>query len=325
LSRHTLRNAAIAVAVLAPGPYVVLKLMWLSGSTIGTTSAAGASEMHDPRFVVGNLITVALVLTAVGFVIALTRPTALRLPAGLVLVLGAGATGLLAPILLGLPLGLVVQHAVDGALRQADDTGLAPWVFGVVYTGFGLLGAAMAAVVMSYVVERWGDLIAQAPPRPSPLATALGAIGLLPFAAAMTAWGAFGPGTYGPGRMELPAQRTVLVVSGVLALAAFLAPWLRRSARRWARSAWLLTWAGACTAALQAPTHVLLAQGGDVRPVVAAVAVLTTPGAAAYGLGLLRRHLALLDSRPRVPAGESRQFPEGRTAPGPRDVETRGT
>jgi hypothetical protein len=90
-------------AALAVGPYLLLKLAWLGGSTIGITGPAGTAEMTGSRFVVGNVITVGLMLVAVAFVVALTRPSARRVPGWLVLVLGAGATGLLVPILLGLP------------------------------------------------------------------------------------------------------------------------------------------------------------------------------------------------------------------------------
>lgn len=295
-TRLPLRQLALTVAIVAVVPYVALKLMWLNGSTIGTTSGAGAAEMSNTRFVVGNVVTVALVLVALAFLIALTRPWARRVPAWLVLVLGAGATGLLAPTMLGVPLGLGVQLAVEGSVRPADDTGLAPWVFGTVYSGFGLLAVAMAVLVAAYVLDRWGHLVAEPPRRPSSVATLAGAIGLLPFGVAMICWGVFGPGASGPQGMDLPAQRTVLVVTGALCVAAFVVPFLGEWARRWPRCAWLVTWTGACTSALQAPAQILLAHGGDVRPVVALIAVVAIPGSGIYGLRLLRRHLATTDN-----------------------------
>ena len=106
MSRHRpLERAALAAAVAATVPYLVLKVMWLSGSTAGMRHAA-EDEMHSTRFLIGNTVTIVLMLAGVGLIVGLTRPRAERVPAGLVLVLGAGATGLLAPILLGLPLGL---------------------------------------------------------------------------------------------------------------------------------------------------------------------------------------------------------------------------
>lgn len=293
--RRPLHQAAVSVAVVATVPYVVLKLLWLSGSTIGMTDDAGAAEMRGARYVAGNVITVLMVLTALAFVVALTRSWARRVPAWLVVVLGAGATGLLAPILLGLPLGLGIQLAVEGYVKPADDAGLAAWVFAVVYSGFGLLAVAMAVLVAAYVLERWGHLITAPPRPPAPLATVAGVIGLLPFGAAMTYWGVVGPGTTGPEGMDQLAQRTVLVVTGALSIAALAVPLLGDLVRRWPRSAWLVIWTGACVGALQGLALTLLAQGGDVRPVVAVIALVATPGSCIYGLSVLRRHLPHTD------------------------------
>ncbi len=291
-----LRRAALAAAVLATLPYLVLKLMWLNGSTLGMTDHHGSDQMNGTRFVVGNSVTVLLMLVAAAFVVALTRPWANRVPARLVFVLAAGATGLLSPILVGLPVGLAIEVWTRGAVGPAEDTGPAPWVFGVVYSGFGVLGLAMAVLVVLHVLERWGTLIAEPPPRPSRMALLGGALGLLPFGAAMTYWGVAGPGTSGPQGMDLPAQRTVLVVTGMLSVAAFVVPALSDSARRWPRLAWLITWTGCCVAALQAPTQILLAQGGEVEPAVAVIAVLAVPGACIYGLSILRLRLYRVSS-----------------------------
>jgi hypothetical protein len=287
--RLPLQRAVLSAAVLAALPYLVLKLMWMTGSTIGMTSEAEANEMDTTRFVAGNIATVVMMLVAVVFVTALTRPWGRRVPAWVVLVLGGGATGLLAPILLGLPLGLGIQLAVQGEAKPAADAGLAPWVFGIVYGGFGLLAVAMAVLASSYVMDRWGHLITEPPRPPSPLATLAGALGLLPFGAAMTYWGVFGPGTSGPQGMDLPAQRTVLVVTGVLSVAAFVTPFLFTRATRWPRLAWLVTWTGCSIAALQGPTLILLAHGGDVQPAIALIALLATPGSCVYGLRVLHR------------------------------------
>ena len=292
MSPHPLRRAALSLAVAAIVPYVALKLMWLSGSTVGLTEAASAEEMDDARFVAGNLITIGLMLVAIAFLVALTRPSARRVPAWLVLLLGAGATGLLAPILLGLPVGVGVQLAADGHVEQADDGGMAGWVFAVVYSGFGLLAVAMAVLVAAYAVDRWGHLMVAPPPPPSPLVALAGALGLLPFGAAMLWWGVVGPGDAGPQGMDLPAQRTVLVVTGILCVAAFVVPFLSARARRWPRTAWLVLWTGCCVSALQGPAEVLLAHGADVRPTVALIAILAVPGSCAYGVLTLRQHLS---------------------------------
>ena len=291
LTTRTLRTVGSAVAVVATLPYLVLKLLWLGGSTVGVTSDAGLAEMHSSRFVVGNLVTVGLMAVAAGFAVALTRPWAHRVPAKIVFTLGAGATGLLAPILVGMPIGLVLQLALNGDIKPGDDSGLAGWVFGIVYIGFGLLGLAMAVLVVDHVRSRWGLLMSAPPASPPRAAAVAGAVGLLPFAAAMTFWGIAGVGEGGPQGMDLPAQRTVLVVSGLLAAAAFVAPFATSAAQRRPRTAWLLTWTGCCVTAIQGPAQLLLAHGGEIQPGVAAVAALSTPGACAYGLGVLRGRL----------------------------------
>ena len=293
-----LRRMALYAAALATLPYVVVKLMWLGGSELGMTGREGAEEMSGTRFVVGNVLTVVLMAAALAFLVALTRPWARRVPARLVFVLGAGATGLLAPILLGLPLGIAVQLVIEGSVKPDDDTGLAPWVFGVVYSGFGLLAVAMAILVAAYVVDRWGRLLTQPPPRPSSPATLAGALGLLSFGAAMIYWGVAGPGTTGPQGMDQPAQRTVLAATGAMSIAALVVPLLGDRARRWPRTAWLVTWTGACVCTLQAPTQILLAQGGDVRPGLALIALVATPGSCFYGLAVLRRHLSTAAQEP---------------------------
>lgn len=43
---------------------------------------------------------------------------------------------------------------------------MAPWVFGVVYCEFRLLGVAMAVLVIAHVLDRWGSLISQPPTTP---------------------------------------------------------------------------------------------------------------------------------------------------------------
>jgi hypothetical protein len=280
------------VALVATVPYLVLKVMWLAGSDVGVSGGSTVDEMDSTRFEVGNTVTVVLMLVAAGFVVALTRPSAEKVPATLVLVLGAGATGLLAPIVLGLPVGMVVQSVAEGNPGPSEDAGLQPWVFGVVYSSFGLLALAMGVLLLSHAARRWASLIADPPEPPGGLATLVGAIGLLPFAVAMIAWGSVGPGASGPQGMDQPAPRTVLVVTGLLSGAAFVLPYASRFARRWPGFTWLAVWTGCCVAALQGLAHLLLAQGGRAEPVVAAVALLSTPGAGVYGICLLRGALA---------------------------------
>jgi hypothetical protein len=120
----------------------------------------------------------------------------------------------------------------------------------------------------------------------------VGGLGLLPFGAAMLWWGVFGPGSTGPQGMDAVVQRATLVVTGLLAVGGFLAPLLPGIARRGPRLAWLALWVGCTTAALQAPSQVLLANAGHPTPAILLIGLLTVPGSCMYGLLVLRGHLA---------------------------------
>jgi hypothetical protein len=115
--------------------------------------------------------------------------------------------------------------------------------------------------------------------------------GLLPPATAMVFWGIAGPGESGPQGLEGSAQRTVLVVTAALTMGALLVPTARRWGARRPRLAWLVVRSGCCVAALQGPTQLLLAQGGELQPAVAVVAALATPAACLYGPAILRLRL----------------------------------
>lgn len=300
----SLQRAAIITAIVAVLPYLAFKVLWLSGSSVGSTTSAGGEGMLAPRFLIGNTITLAMMVVGVAFVVALTRPWARRIPAPVVFVLGAGAAGLLGPILLGLPPGILIQALIEGEVRLAEQR-MHPWVFGLVYAGFCALGVAMAIVVGAYVIRRWGDLLNTPPPAPSPTMIVCGALGILPFSCAMAFWAIAGPGSTGPQGMEQPAQRMVLAVTALLGFLCLLCPMFSRYLGRWPRAAWLVTWTGCCVVALQGPTQILLAQGGEIAPVVVGIAALATPGASLFGLAVLRTHLRRL-GRTHVPSSRDR-------------------
>ena len=106
--------------------------------------------------VVGNNVTIGLELLAVGLALALTSAWGRRVPAWLMLGFGAGATGLLAPILLGLPIGSILQLAVDGDVHTAGMDHLSPWVFATVYGGFGVMAVGILTLAWRYATTRWG-------------------------------------------------------------------------------------------------------------------------------------------------------------------------
>lgn len=302
--RSRTQIVALLLVVVAVVPYITLKLLWLGGATIGLTSSAALTELHSGRMMAGNGITIVLELLAVGLALVLTRPWGRRVPAWLVVGLGAGATGLLAPILLGLPLGGVLQLVVRGNVHTGGMDNMSPWVFALAYGGFGLLAIAIALLAWGYALARWGYILDGPPPRPAGWSILVGAFGLLPFAAAMLWWGLLGPGTTGPQGMDALAQRTALVVTGLLAAAGFAAPLLARASARQPHAAWLIAWAGCTTAALQGPTEVLLANGGHPPPAIILIALVTTPASCAYGLLVLRRRTTDLKRTDAQPADQ---------------------
>jgi hypothetical protein len=283
---------ALGLLVIAVVPYIALKLLWLTGASIGVRNETALAELHSTRMIVGNNVTILLELMAVGLALALSSGWGRRVPAWFMIGVGAGATGLLAPILLGLPVGSVLQLAVQGDVRTGGMDHLSPWVFAIVYGGFGLVAVGIVVLASRYAAARWGHVLRQAPGPPPVWVRVAGGLGLLPFGTAMLWWGVFGPGSTGPQAMDAVVQQATLVVTGLLAVGGFLAPLLPGISRRRPRLTWLAIWVGCTTAALQAPTHVLLADGGHPSRAMLLIGVLTVPGSSIYGLLLLRRHPA---------------------------------
>ncbi|WP_446666715.1 hypothetical protein [Flexivirga sp. B27] len=289
------RPVALWIAAAAVAPYITLKLLWLGGSTIGLRTTAATDELHSTRMVIGNGVTIGLEALAILLVVGLTRPWGRRAPAWIVLGLAGGATGLLAPILLGLPAGGILQVALDGNLHTSGMDEMAWWVFALVYGGFGLLAVVIAVLAWRYFLIRWGEVLQRAPRRPQAWVVAVGAVGMLPFAGAMLGWGVFGPGTDGPPQMQEVAQRLAVAVTGVLVAIGYAAPLLRRFATRRPRATWLAVWTGCTTAALQGPTEVLLANHGQPSVAMVVLGCVAPPAAAAFGWSVLRGSTA---SRP---------------------------
>lgn len=284
------RRVTAAIAVLALLPYAVLKVMWLAGSRIGMVPGAGPSHMHDARMEIGNVVTLVLAAIGVVVVLALSQRWGLRTPWWVIVLPAAVATGALAPIALGLPIGVVLQAAIAGDVSSGGEGDLLPAVFAVVYGGFALYGIALAALFADYAHRRWGALLS-APPRalrpPAARVAAVAALGA--FAAAAVFW-ALAPSGAGLAGWESLAQRTVLVVVALLTLLGGAALATASPARP--RTRWALGWIGCSTAAVQGPTLLLLANDATIDPLLLAVTILATPAAAWLGLSALRRGAA---------------------------------
>ncbi|WP_431925747.1 hypothetical protein [Amycolatopsis tucumanensis] len=266
--------ATIAACV----PYLALKVMWLSGSSAGAATAAGAAELLDARHLVGDVITGLMELAAIALVLALTFPWGRRLPR--VLALGPiwAATGLLAPIALGLPVGLVAQVVLGGSPAPADN-GLQGWVYAVVYGGFVAQAVGLLAAFVGYARDRWPVVFRirvpdLAPRRPGPLVTPA-AVVVLGYAAMLLVWSVSGARWSGPAGFETAGQRSFLLAQGLLvaggAVAVLSLVRRRGSGRVLPRVA--VAWAGTGVAVTSGPTHIALSNNGAVSALFAAVSL----------------------------------------------------
>lgn len=154
-SPSRVRVALAAVAVLATLPYVGLKVLWLTGSTIGLKDpdalSGGAMEA-------ANAITLLMELTAAGLAVALVLDVGRRIPGFLVQVPMFVGTGLLGGILVLLPIeairAVVSSPSTEQTVAAGDDP-IEGWVYSMVYGGFGVLGLSLLAIFALHSWDRW--------------------------------------------------------------------------------------------------------------------------------------------------------------------------
>lgn len=289
------RRGVAVLAVAALLPYTVLKLLWLGGSQIGMVPGSGPGHMQDARMEIGNAITVVLAAIGVVVVLALTGRWGQRLPWWTLVIPAAAATGALAPIALGLPIGALLQALLEGTVRSGGEGNLTGWVFALVYGGFAVFGIALALLFADYVSRRWSPLL-DAGPRPPRRrwSRVLTVITFVLFAGAMLFW-AFVSGSLRLAGWESVAQRVVLVVVALLTLlgCAVLLPPDDRSRHR---MRWMLGWIGCCTAAVQGPVMLLLANDATINPALLAVTLVATPAAVWLGLSAIHRTAHVVSS-----------------------------
>lgn len=154
------RGVLRAIAVAACLPYLALKAAWLAGSTVGVPDGSVLLE-HRTALTVANGVTFLMDACVIVLALAFTRPWGARLPAWLLAVPAWVATGLLTPIMTGLPVQLLLG-ALGGSSNGsgASDDGSEPflhaWVYLVVYGGFLVQGLALGALFALYARDRWG-------------------------------------------------------------------------------------------------------------------------------------------------------------------------
>lgn len=295
-----LRAAVRYVTIVSCLPYLTLKVLWLSGSTAGAADTAGVAEMADLRHIVGNLVTVGMELVAIVLVLAMTSPWGRRLPALAVLAPIWVGTGLLAPIALGLPLGLVAQGFVDGSSALTDN-GLHGWVYALVYGSFIAQAVGLLAAFLGYARDRWPEVFRMRTTqlraitrRKRRLATIAATIAT-GHAAMLVVWSVAGPRWGGPAGFETVPQRVFLLVTGLLVLAGAVA--VHALLWRWSTGRLLpplaLAWIGTGVTVTSGPTHVALSNHGNAGMLLVSISLVATLSALLLA-GLLRPALSRL-------------------------------
>ncbi|MFD2795328.1 hypothetical protein ACFS27_17345 [Promicromonospora vindobonensis] len=161
-TRRTLRRLAF-VAVLAALPYLVLKLAWGLGSTIGANGDSFdgvtlASPGYGDTVVMGAASVFASVVMGAGVIPATTRQRVLHAVSG---TLGVIGSLMLLPVsVAGVVLMVVAPPAADGELMA--------WIFYLVYGCFIVWGLTLAPLTALYLRATRRDCRRHRPAAPSP-------------------------------------------------------------------------------------------------------------------------------------------------------------
>lgn len=237
------RRTAAIVAVAAMLPYLTLKILWLTGSSLGVSDPG---LMTDPAMIGLNAMTFGMDAVALLLALAFTARWGMRLPAPLVLLPLWVGTGLLSVIVVAAP--LVVASAGTAAFSVGP---IAPWVYMTVYSGFLTQGIGLMAAFALYARDRWPapfttatDLAFPSPTRPLqailawsalPVAVVVGGVRLV--------WAFQGP----PTAAVQNGLKGLLAVAGAAALVALVrrrghGPFRRPLVLAWLGSGSLFGW-----------------------------------------------------------------------------------
>lgn len=126
-----LRRWICVATVVSCLPYLLLKIAWIFGWTIGVDDAQFADTMR-----VANIATAGMELTAILIAVGLVAPWGKRIPAVLLAFPMWVATGLLVPVAVGSVLGGAIQAVTGGGNAYSGNDAMEGWVFAVVYGGF---------------------------------------------------------------------------------------------------------------------------------------------------------------------------------------------
>lgn len=149
------------VAVASALPYLVLKVIWLGGGTLGVTDTR---LMRETSMVVLNATTAGMDVVGIALALAFAHGWGARIPAWLLLPPMWVATGLLARFVLGVPIA-VVLFALAPDSRPAITAGpVQGWVYALVYAEFAGLGTGLMVAFHFYARMRWPERSRSMPP-----------------------------------------------------------------------------------------------------------------------------------------------------------------
>jgi hypothetical protein len=219
----TLRRRICIATILVCLPYTLLKVAWVSGWSLGV-SMEGFTDTTR----VANGVTGAMDLVAILLAVAFVAPWGRRIPAFLMAFPAWIATGLLAPVAVGVLIGTPLQLATGGGNPFTRDDGLSPWVFALVYGGFVLQAALLVPGFLLHARDRWpvvtgGGRSAHGAGVTQPLQRVLGwflVVAALAFAGLQLSWAIQGSGSQPD---PTTPQRTLFAAAALAAVAAVVA------------------------------------------------------------------------------------------------------
>ncbi|MEU6719985.1 hypothetical protein ABZ897_51745 [Nonomuraea sp. NPDC046802] len=223
------RVTAALVAIAAMLPYLTLKVLWLTGSSIGVTDPG---LMRESTMVGLNAMTFGMDAVALVLALAFSMRWGLRLPAWLVLLPLWVGTGLLVVVAVTAPLALLV----GGPAVFAGGGPIQPWVYMVVYGGFVGQAAGLTTAFVLYARARWPRVLTRpftGPRRSFHDVVAWGALAVAaPVGGTWLVWAVGAPST----QAIQGVLRGLLAIGGAAALVALVR---RRGGARTFAVAWL--------------------------------------------------------------------------------------
>lgn len=235
----TVSSRRLLVSVLAVAgtvPYLTLKIAWLSGSRIGLLDPefGRSATMH-----VANAATLLMDATAILLAVAFVARWRRRVPSPFVLAPMWVGTGLLAPVVVILPLQLVIGVPESSA---AGPAAIADWVYLVVYAGFFWQGVFLMLGFVLWARERWGGVAGRPLGSTPATATSRGAWALLAVAAVLVVLGADDHGAIAWPNLGGDLAAVLAAGLGLALLHLGTGPRWRPVVLTWLGSGALLTW-----------------------------------------------------------------------------------